>query len=181
MRTSPLLVLLLTLSVSEAQRIEVLPEVTGYLGQDVTLPCALIQGPQSATVTQVQWDLLQTGGNKTILVVSNTYGGVFYPDSPLKGRLNITEQSLIIKNLELTDEGLYGCKIAGFPLGSFEGSTRLNVRDKTHDTQIPRLIAAGVFMLTVLTMLVTTHVLIIRIRRKASVGQRVDTDAVMWD
>ncbi|XP_028282185.1 nectin-2-like isoform X2 [Parambassis ranga] len=168
------LMYLVLLSVSEAQRVEVLPEVTGYLGQDVTLPCAF-QGPQSATVTQVQWNLLQTGVNTTALGVFNVQHGVFYPDSPLKGRLNITEQSLIIKNLELTDEGLYGCNIATFPSGSLEGSTRLNVR-----AQMPLSTGTVSTIVTVVVLLLaimaaTAYLLFIR-RHNSSSTHRVFID-----
>uniref|UniRef100_A0A4W6BP09 Ig-like domain-containing protein n=1 Tax=Lates calcarifer TaxID=8187 RepID=A0A4W6BP09_LATCA len=104
------------------------PEVTGYLGHDVTLSCLFIQGPENANITQVQWDLLEPEGKRVTIIVSNSQFGVNIHDSPLKGRVEIKEQSLIIKDVEMADAGLYMCTFTTFPSGSFEGRTKLVVK-----------------------------------------------------
>lgn len=87
-----------------------------------------MQGPSKDNVSQVQWDLLEPVGNKTLLIIYSVDYGVNIPDSPLKGRVEITEQSLIIRDVELGDAGLYVCSISTFPSGSFDGKTNLIVK-----------------------------------------------------
>lgn len=112
----------------EAQKLSVLPEVTGYVGQDVTLPCHFIKSPNN-TITQVQWSL-RGEGHDTTIVVSNSHRGVSIPESHLKGRVAITEQSLIIRDVNMEDEGSYTCTISAFPSGSFTDKTILTVREQ---------------------------------------------------
>lgn len=66
-------------------------------------------------------------GEKITILVFNTQYGVNVSESPLKGRLNISKQSLIITGVQKTDEGSYTCKIVTFPSGSFDGTTNLTV------------------------------------------------------
>ncbi|XP_050931986.1 nectin-3-like protein [Lates calcarifer] len=176
--TSPLLMLIyFTLRVLEAQQVNVKPEATGYLGHDITLPCQFIQGPENANITQVQWDLLEPEGKRVTIIVSNSQFGVNIYDSPLKGRVEIKEQSLIIKDVEMADAGSYMCTFTTFPSGSFEGTTKLVVKEKTVQMHtLPRLIAAGVFVLIVVTMAVTTYIIIIRMRRGSSVRHCITSD-----
>lgn len=127
-------VVIYLLAVFVAQRVEVSPEVTGYIGNDVTLSCQLIQGPTYTNVTQVQWALQDeegTGKKKITLIVFNTMFGVNISESPLKERVAFDKHSLIIKALEMKDAGSYICSISTFPSGTFEGTTKLVVRGKT--------------------------------------------------
>lgn len=127
-------VVIYLLAVFVAQRVEVSPEVTGYIGNDVTLRCQLIQGPTYTNVTQVQWALQDeegTGKKKVTLIVFNTMFGVNISESPLKERVAFDKHSLIIKALEMKDAGSYICSISTFPSGTFEGTTKLVVRGKT--------------------------------------------------
>lgn len=127
-------VVIYLLAVFVAQRVEVSPEVTGYIGNDVTLSCQLIQGPTHTNVTQVQWALQDeegTGKKKVTLIVFNTMFGVNISESPLKERVVFDKHSLIIKALEMKDAGSYICSISTFPSGTFEGTTELVVRGKT--------------------------------------------------
>ncbi|XP_041798001.1 nectin-1-like isoform X5 [Chelmon rostratus] len=164
----------------EAQRVKVEPEVTGYVGHDVTLPCQLIPGPNHNIITQVQWELKQLNGEKRFILVSNELLGVSTYETFLKDRLNIMGQSLIIRSVETRDAGLYTCSIATFPAGSFEGTTNFVVQDHQQMLMLPRVIAAGVFVLIVVTMFATTYFIITRIRHRceALVMQRVGTDTV---
>ncbi|XP_040900229.1 nectin-2-like isoform X4 [Toxotes jaculatrix] len=131
---SPLLQLKLIyitlLPVLEAQRVEVWPEVIGYLGHDVTLPCRFIQGADNASVTLVQWNLLQPPRNSVTIVVFDRMHGMAIHNSSLNGRVMIVGQSLTIKDVELRDAGSYMCSVATFPSGSFEGTTKLIVQEQ---------------------------------------------------
>ncbi|XP_049903025.1 nectin-2-like isoform X2 [Epinephelus moara] len=174
---SPLLLLWfihVTIPVLEAQEVKVWPEVTEYLGHDVTLPCTFIPGPQDAGITQVQWELKPPEGEIIILIVLNVNFGVIVPNTSLKGRVELEEQSLIIRDVQMTDAGPYTCSITTFPSGTFEGTTNLVVQGGK--PILPRMIAAGVFVLIVVTILVTTYFIIIRIRREVLVEHRVCYD-----
>ncbi|TDH11583.1 hypothetical protein EPR50_G00062450 [Perca flavescens] len=124
------LICITLLPVLEAQEVKVLPEVTVYLGRDVTLPCQFIPAPQGANVTQVQWDLISPEGEEILIFVFNVKDGLYVNES-FKDRVDIAEQSLIIRGVEMRDAGPYTCSIASFPSGSFKGTTNLVVQD-TH-------------------------------------------------
>ncbi|XP_062421515.1 carcinoembryonic antigen-related cell adhesion molecule 5-like [Pungitius pungitius] len=115
-------------SLISAQQVKVLPEVRGYLGQDVTLPCQFISGSKD-TVVSHEWELQTPEGMEIQIAVSNIRLGVTVPDSFRKGRVEIKEQSLIIHKVEMKDAGSYTCTITTFPSGSFKGSTQLHVQD----------------------------------------------------
>lgn len=112
----------------EAQEAKVQPEVTGYLGHDVTLPCRFIQGPPDSNITQVQWDVQQPQKEKITIIVSHTIYGVHLHETFLKERVKMEGQSLRIKSVNMTDAGLYTCSIITFPSGSFEGTTNFIVQ-----------------------------------------------------
>ncbi|XP_071326933.1 nectin-2-like isoform X2 [Trachinotus anak] len=160
------LIYITLLPVLEAHRVNVQPEVTGYLGQDVTLPCQFIQESGNASITQVQWDLLQPEGEPITIVVSSSQFGVNIPDSPLKGGLDITEQSLTIKDVEMRDAGLYRCTIATFPLGSFVGTTKLVVREQMPLS--PGMVSAIVIVVILLVGIMATVAYWFFIRRRDS-------------
>ncbi|GLD65309.1 carcinoembryonic antigen-related cell adhesion molecule 5-like protein, partial [Lates japonicus] len=141
---SPLMLLKLIsitlLPVLEAQRANVKPEVTGYLGHDVTLSCLFIQGPENGSVTQ--------------------------------GRVEIKEQSLIIKDVKMTDAGSYTCTFTTFPSGSFEGRTKLVVKEqKPLSAGMVSAVVIAVILLVVITAAIAYFILIRR--RDSSVRHRV--------
>uniref|UniRef100_A0A673CKX5 Ig-like domain-containing protein n=1 Tax=Sphaeramia orbicularis TaxID=375764 RepID=A0A673CKX5_9TELE len=113
----------------KAQEVKVWPEVTGYLGHDVTLHCEFIQGPQVANITQVQWALLQPNGKENVIIVYNTILGPSIHKPYVEEKVGIEGLSLIIKDVNMTDAGLYRCSISAFPSGAFEGTTKLIVKD----------------------------------------------------
>ncbi|XP_050932354.1 carcinoembryonic antigen-related cell adhesion molecule 1 [Lates calcarifer] len=183
---SPLMLLKLIsitlLPVLEAQQASVKPEVTGYLGHDVTLSCLFIQGPENANITQVQWDLLEPEGKRVTIIVSNSQFGVNIHDSPLKGRVEIKEQSLIIKDVEMADAGLYMCTFTTFPSGSFEGRTKLVVKEqKPLSAGMVSVVVIAVILLVVVTAAIAYFILIRR--RDSSVRHRVfiDTGSMVRD
>lgn len=171
------------LPVIEAQKVNVMPEVTGYLQSDVTLSCQFIRGPEDSNVTQLQWDLLQPEGVKVTLVVLSSQHGLKVHDSPLKGRIDIAEQSLIIKNVEMADAGSYTCHISTFPFGSFEGTTKLVVREQkpiSTDGISAVVISAIVISVVLLLVIVAVVVYIFFIRRRRDSSGRhrvfIETD-----
>ncbi|MED6239608.1 hypothetical protein ATANTOWER_008566 [Ataeniobius toweri] len=113
----------------DLQALEVKPEVTGLIGQEVVLKCPFIPGPQNSTIDQIQWDIQSLSVNSTILVFSSIYG-MSIKESPLKERVNITEQSLKIRDVKMIDAGLYTCSISTFPSGSLKATTKLFVLGK---------------------------------------------------
>lgn len=117
-------------AVFEAQEVRVQREVTGYVGHDVTLPCRFIPRPENDKITQSQWGLKQAEGKEITIVVFNGEFGINVTDSFLKEKVEIAEQSLIIRDADKRDAGLYTCKIVTFPSGSFQGSTNLIVQGK---------------------------------------------------
>uniref|UniRef100_A0A8C7WU42 Immunoglobulin domain-containing protein n=1 Tax=Oryzias sinensis TaxID=183150 RepID=A0A8C7WU42_9TELE len=96
-----------------AQKVEVLSQVTGYVGFDVTL----------------EWDFLSPDGNKTKIMVFNKQHGTGVHESHLRGRVDMDDHSLQIKNVELSDAGSYICTINTYPLGRFHDTTELHVQD----------------------------------------------------
>lgn len=116
-------------------------KVTGYLRHDVSLPCKFIPGPENDIVAQVQWGFKETEQNETVILVSRHQLEVNIPDTFLKGKVKIQEQSLIISDLEERDAGWYACKISAFPGGSFEASIQLIVQGKRY-LQISELLTA---------------------------------------
>ncbi|KAF3839296.1 hypothetical protein F7725_018013 [Dissostichus mawsoni] len=118
----------LVVQVLEAQQLKMEPEVTGYLGQEVTLRCQYIPGPKDDIISQVLWELKTPEGEEITIIVSNAESGVSVQDSSLKGRAKIAEQSLIIQDVEMRDAGSYTCIVTAFPSGVFEGTTKLVVQ-----------------------------------------------------
>ncbi|XP_025766956.1 nectin-4-like [Oreochromis niloticus] len=138
-----------------AQRVEVSPEVTGYLGHDVTLHCQLIQGPTHTNIAHVQWFLLEEGGTgkkKVALIAFNSVFGVNIFESPLKERVAFNEHSLIIKDVKMKDAGSYTCEITTFPSGTFEGTTKLVVQENMPPSagMVFTIVAAAVLLLAII-------------------------------
>ncbi|KAJ4931230.1 hypothetical protein JOQ06_025528 [Pogonophryne albipinna] len=163
----PLLILLwfiqVTFPVLEAQEVKVQPEVTGYLGEEVTLRCQFIPGPEDDIISQVQWELETPAGEGILIIASKGESEVTVHNSSLKGRVKIAEQSLIIGDVEKEDAGSYTCTVTAYPSGAFEGTTKLVVKEGLGSEGLhilAKTITAGVFVLIVGTMLATTFFII---------------------
>uniref|UniRef100_UPI003AAAFB0A myelin protein P0-like isoform X1 n=2 Tax=Centroberyx gerrardi TaxID=166262 RepID=UPI003AAAFB0A len=176
-------------AVPEAQDIRVWPEVIGYLGRDVTLPCQFIKGPSDSFFNQVQWDLLPPDGKKIPIIVSNIKYGDYIANTTLKGRVDIADSSkgdhsLIIRDVKMADGGRYTCSIATFPSGSFEGTTTLIVLDQAPLSQgVVAGIVIAVMLLLVITV-ATVYLIIARMRRSGLVNHNsicIDIDGPMVD
>ncbi|XP_017271007.1 junctional adhesion molecule-like [Kryptolebias marmoratus] len=164
------------LPVSEARKLNVPPGVTGSLGDNVTLPCQ-IQSQEETKITQIQWDFTQPEGNKNSIIVFNIQYGISIHESPLKGRVNISEQSLTITDVEKTDEGLYTCSIVSFPGGALEGTTKLTVveqnpkEEKNHMPLSAEITAAVITASVVLLVILAAVGYLIFIRRSDSASR----------
>ncbi|XP_026173567.1 carcinoembryonic antigen-related cell adhesion molecule 18-like [Mastacembelus armatus] len=178
-RESPAVLLelfyMVSLTVLEAQQLTVWPEVTGYLGHNVTLPCKFNSGAKGTAMSQVQWDLLQPEGKNIIIIVSSVQHGAHIHESSLKGRVGISEESLIIKSVEMRDAGSYTCRVATFPSGSFEGTTKLIVLEQMLHISSGHTSAIVVAVL-LLAGMVAAIVYLIFIRRGSSARLHVDID-----
>lgn len=126
-------------AVFQAQRIVSPAVVTGFLRQDVSLPCKFIPGPMKDHITQVQWGFKEKDQNETIILVFHQELRIKIHDTFLRDKVSIKEEALIISHLEERDAGTYTCKIAAFPGGSFQASIQLLVEGEQH-LQLPRLI-----------------------------------------
>ncbi|XP_030248462.1 myelin protein P0-like [Sparus aurata] len=163
------------LPVLKSQDIKVPPEVTGYVGHDVTLPCQFIQGQKDIKITQVQWSLKPPEGKEIIIIVSSSLHGVNVPETFLKGRVEIEEQSLMIRDVEKGDAGSYTCSIATFPSGSFEGTTNLVVQEQMPlSSGVVSAVVIAVFLL--LGILAAIAYLIFIRRPFSTVRHRVHID-----
>uniref|UniRef100_A0A8C7LWD8 Ig-like domain-containing protein n=1 Tax=Oncorhynchus mykiss TaxID=8022 RepID=A0A8C7LWD8_ONCMY len=115
----------------EAQ-VSVEPQVTGYLGNDVTLRCKLLQG--NLIQAEWQWEISDT--EKFTIAVFSPNLGQNISESPLKGRLEFAgastgDSSITIKDVEMTDAGKYICLLTVFPSGSIARTTILTVLSKS--------------------------------------------------
>ncbi|XP_045148618.1 poliovirus receptor homolog [Echinops telfairi] len=108
-----------------------LPEVLGYQGANVTLPCRLLLPQGHGQVTQVQWQLLgDTPTNVAIMLstgethFSNPKRMAFHISGTATGLL---DGSLVLRELSSKDEGSYTCEFVLFPQGSLKDRVRLRV------------------------------------------------------
>ncbi|KAM5236747.1 nectin-2 isoform 2-T2 [Ctenodactylus gundi] len=138
--TLPLLsLLLLLLRETGAQdvRVRVLPEVQGYLGGTVELPCHLLPHSSGVNVTQVTWQ----HRNATVAAFHPSYGTHYPQQPPGQERLafsraeqspksDMRDATLTFRDLEVKDEGNYTCEFATFPRGTRMGVTWLRVLAK---------------------------------------------------
>ncbi|XP_036795127.1 deleted in malignant brain tumors 1 protein-like [Oncorhynchus mykiss] len=118
-----------TLAGARSQWVEVEPEVISYPGQTVNLRCAFI-GTQVIQLTQVSWIFESRKGERLNIATYHPNFGVLYPTSPLKGRVSfptpsLSNPSIQISDIRMTDEGRYICEYATYPSGNEQGITSL--------------------------------------------------------
>ncbi|XP_042627821.1 nectin-1-like [Cyprinus carpio] len=116
-------------------------KVTGYQGHDVTLLCQYINGNTEDKILQMQWTWQNESSKYEIMVFSMDHGLSLH-DTFLKDRVSfrkssppIYEASIIIKDVKMSDQGVYSCAYTTFPSGSHTGQTTLTVLEDT--TQSP--------------------------------------------
>ncbi|KAM4567567.1 uncharacterized protein V3H82_011841 [Fundulus diaphanus] len=160
----------------QAQKLEVTPKVTGILAQEVILRCQFFQGPDNTSITQIQWDFVSDKENITILVFNSEYG-MTIKESSLRKRVNLTEQSLKIIDVKMTDAGLYACSITVFPSGSFEATTRLVVVDgepvsEQKQTKISAGILSAIIISAALLLVILTAAVYLSFIKRHNTGRR---------
>ncbi|XP_032182169.1 nectin-2 isoform X3 [Mustela erminea] len=141
----PLLLLLLLLRETGAQDVQVRvpPEVRGYLGSTVQLPCHLLPPGPEVRVSQVTWLHVDAAGvSKSVAAFHPSYGPSFRSPKPGEERLSfvtagqsagtrqgtemdLRDATLALRGLTVDDEGNYTCEFATFPSGTSRGVTWL--------------------------------------------------------
>lgn len=172
----------LLLPVLQAETIQMKAEVWGYVGQEVILPCDYDPGPSNGGVSQVQWELKATNSAEQhkLLIVHAVSSGLTHTNDEYLDKLALKEYSLVIKNVNVEDAGVYVCDLATFPSGTLSGQTTLFISD-----QMP--LSAGavsgiVISVFLLLGIIAASVYFIVIRRRRSSHRNqvtVDTDG--WD
>ncbi len=105
-------------------------KVTGYRGHDVTLLCLYIYGSTEDKIQQVQWTWQNQSSKYQIMVFHKEHGISMF--ETLKDRVSFSKSSPpIIKDVKMSDQGVYSCDFTTFPSGSYTGQTTLTVLDGT--------------------------------------------------
>ncbi|KAK6326448.1 hypothetical protein J4Q44_G00020930 [Coregonus suidteri] len=148
------LVTLLTFQGAVSQQVKVEPEVMSYPSQAVNLRCAFTDAG-GIQLTQVSWIYEPKEGERLNIAVYHPSFGASYPTSPLKGRVSFTTNppslsnpSIQISDVKMTDEGKYICEYATYPSGNEQGVTSLVMLAKPRNsasgvTAIASTVAAG--------------------------------------
>jgi hypothetical protein len=79
---------------------------------------------------QVSWVFESRKGERLNIATYHPNFGVMYPMSPLKGRVSfptpsLSNPSIQISDIRMTDEGRYICEYATYPSGKEQGITSL--------------------------------------------------------
>lgn len=147
-------VTLLTFQGALSQQVKVEPEVMSYPSQAVNLRCAFADAG-GIQLTQVSWIYEPKEGERLNIAVFHPKFGASYPTSPLKGRVRFTTEppslsnpSIQISDVKMTDEGKYICEYATYPSGNEQGVTSLIMLAKPRNsasgvTVIASTVAAG--------------------------------------
>ncbi|XP_029598748.1 nectin-2 isoform X2 [Salmo trutta] len=147
-------VTLLTFQGALSQQVKVEPEVMSYPSQAVNLRCAFADAG-GIQLTQVSWIYEPKEGERLNIAVFHPKFGASYPTSPLKGRVSFTTEppslsnpSIQISDVKMTDEGKYICEYATYPSGNEQGVTSLIMLAKPRNsasgvTVIASTVAAG--------------------------------------
>ncbi|XP_054904025.1 uncharacterized protein LOC129371456 [Poeciliopsis prolifica] len=146
-------------------------KVTGYVGKEVILKC------QSENITQVQWDFEATN-----ILVFNPQHGMDIKDSHLKKRVNLIEQSLKIRDVNVTDSGTYTCTLTTYPSGSLRKTINLVVTgepgpEPNQQTQMSAGILCAIIISAVLLLGILTAAAYLTLRHKAANRLEVHIDA----
>ncbi|XP_056456061.1 uncharacterized protein LOC130390245 isoform X2 [Gadus chalcogrammus] len=119
----------ITLSVCDGQWVKVETEVLSYPGQTVNLRCSFNEA-SGIVLTQVTWIYEPVEGERVNIAVLHPVFGTHFPEVPQKGRVafltdSLTNPSIQISNVKMSDAGKYICKFAIYPSGEVLGTTSL--------------------------------------------------------
>ncbi|XP_068848007.1 poliovirus receptor isoform X3 [Capricornis sumatraensis] len=108
-------------------------QVSGFLGETVTLPCKLHPLEHNVTVTQVTWTKQSRAEHaRSVAVFHPAQGPSFHESSRLeflaaKPGEKLRDASLAVRELLVEDEGNYTCQFATFPNGDKSAQIQLRV------------------------------------------------------
>ncbi|KAJ8287735.1 hypothetical protein COCON_G00003940 [Conger conger] len=154
------------LTVVESQAVSVDPQVTAYLGGEVTLRCQFSRGDTAAKVVQVTWEK-----QLVHFAVFNPFFGKSYGESPLKGRVSFTgssvnDASINITNVNETDEGTYVCKYSTHPGGTIEGTTTVTVRALAEQQNNAAVLSVGTTLLLIVLIPAAVYFIVMKCRQR---------------
>ncbi|XP_041842734.1 poliovirus receptor isoform X2 [Melanotaenia boesemani] len=116
---------------TSGQRVKVEPEVLSYPGQTVNLRCAFSDAT-GVQLTMITWIYEPKDGERINIAVFHPNFDPNYPESPVKGRVTfapspptLSNPSIQISGVTMTDEGKYVCEYATYPDGNEQGITQL--------------------------------------------------------
>ncbi|XP_061573128.1 nectin-2 isoform X1 [Cololabis saira] len=131
------------------QRVKVEPEVSSYPGQTVLLRCAF-SDPTGVQLTMVTWIYEPKEGERMNIAVLHPSFDPNYPISPLRDRvsfvakdLDVSNPSIQITNLTMSDAGKYICEYATYPSGNEQGITQLVMLAKPLNSASAATVVAG--------------------------------------
>ncbi|XP_035238522.1 T-cell immunoreceptor with Ig and ITIM domains-like isoform X4 [Anguilla anguilla] len=150
-------------TVVESLSVSVEPQVTAYLGGEVTLRCQFIKGGSAANATQVEWR--KESFSEPLAVFHSEFGKTYSKSSD--GRVSFTsssvdDASISIININETDEGKYTCKYNTFPWGIKEATTTVRVKPWEHSTAV----ASGIVTALLLIVLIAAALCFIMMKRR---------------
>ncbi|XP_063798673.1 nectin-2 isoform X2 [Pseudophryne corroboree] len=121
----PLFLLLGLCAVLQAQQVSVKDKLTGFIGQEVILPCTITNQDPNVHVSQIMW--MKDGVN---VVAYSPVLGTHPSDAAHFQLLEPSENNatLRILNVRATDEGEYVCEATTFPHGNRNAATALTVK-----------------------------------------------------
>ncbi|XP_026140956.1 nectin-4-like isoform X2 [Carassius auratus] len=155
------------------QKVVTDPKVTVYQGNDVTLLCQYIHRSSEDKITQVQWTWQNQSSEYKIMVFNNDYG-LHIHETPLKDRVSfsksspsIDEASIIIRDVKISDQGLYSCDITIFPGGSLTGQTTLIVLEDSRPVlSTAEAVGIGTAVVIITLIIVVVGYLFLQNRRR---------------
>ncbi|KAI7806792.1 myelin protein P0-like isoform X1 [Triplophysa rosa] len=175
----PLLLFCTTLlKVLQGQRVDTDGEVIGYQNHDVTLTCHYIHGKTEDNLSQVQWTW-QNHSHKhdpIVIIINHQEYGTTVHNTSLKERVSFIERpkltpdaSIIIKDVKMTDQGVYSCDYTTYPSGTKTGVTTLKVKEGKPAALSTAAIAGIVTVVIIIILLASaSYLLLLKKRRAAS-------------
>ncbi|XP_052000794.1 nectin-2-like [Xyrauchen texanus] len=161
--------------------IHTVPEVVGYQGHDVTLPCSYNANPEDK-LSQVEWNLINHSSENTSLkiIIFSPKLGIHIHETFLKDRVSFSKNSslisflasIIIKDVKKSDQGVYSCEYTVFPSGSYKGETTLKVIEGKPPVLSTSEVAVilTVVMLVIMILAFVGYLFLIKRRRAVNAG-----------
>ncbi|XP_067874519.1 nectin-1-like isoform X2 [Heterodontus francisci] len=137
------------LSVPASRSVAVNESLTAIVGNEVLLPCQI---PNNNTkLVQLSWE---KSTEETPLMVYNPRFGINFTNENYSRRIvfrnhSLQDASIIIKALDIQDEGNYSCRLTLFPQGIIAKRVHLRILAIPTNRAIPILTKAGALVMPV--------------------------------